>query len=63
MAWDGLGKGAARVDVGGKKKVSPFLYTRLNDAGASFEPERNLITYAAGLDGGGWQADVGKGPG
>src|SRR5213078_2664353 len=49
---DGLGKGAAHVTVGGKR-VSPLLYTRLNDAGTAFEPERNLITYAAGLDGGG----------
>src|SRR5437867_2928398 len=53
VAWDGLGKGATRVDIGGKKKVSPYLYTRLNDGGTAFEPERNLITSAAGLDGGG----------
>lgn len=31
---------------------SPLLYTRLNDAGTAFEPERNVITYAWGLDGG-----------
>src|SRR5947209_2473629 len=30
----------------------PLFYTRLNDAGTSFEPERNVITYAYGLDGG-----------
>ena len=52
VAWDGMGKGATRPTVSGKK-VTPFLYTRLNDAGTAFEPERNLITYAAGLDGGG----------
>ena len=31
---------------------SPLFYTRLNDAGTAFEPERNVITYAWGLDGG-----------
>jgi hypothetical protein len=32
---------------------TPMLYTRLNDAGDAFEPQRNLITTAPGLDGGG----------
>jgi len=31
---------------------NPLYYTRLNDAGTAFEPERNVITYAWGLDGG-----------
>jgi hypothetical protein len=31
---------------------SPLLYTRLNDRGTAFEPERDLIMHAAGLDGG-----------
>jgi hypothetical protein len=31
---------------------TPLLYTRLNDAGTAFEAERNVITYAYGLDGG-----------
>jgi hypothetical protein len=31
----------------------PMLYTRLNDNGTAFEPERNLIHNAWGLDGGG----------
>jgi hypothetical protein len=52
VAWDGMGKGARQVSIAGKD-VTPMLYTRLNDAGQTFEPERNLITYAAGLDGGG----------
>lgn len=30
----------------------PLLYTRLNDEGTGFEPERNVITWATGLDGG-----------
>ena len=31
----------------------PMLYTRLNDAGTAFEPERNVIQSAWGLNGGG----------
>jgi hypothetical protein len=31
----------------------PMWYTRLNDAGTAFEPQRDLITSAGGLDGGG----------
>ena len=30
-----------------------MLYTRLNDAGTAFEPERNLMHRSFGLDGGG----------
>jgi hypothetical protein len=30
-----------------------MLYARLNDEGRAFEPERNVLTWAAGLDGGG----------
>ena len=51
VVWDGMGKGAAKVSIGGKP-IAPLLYARLNDEGTAFEPERNLITYAAGLDGG-----------
>ena len=51
VAWMG-GEGASRVSVAAKE-VTPMLYTRLNDSGTAFEPERNLITWAAGLDGGG----------
>ena len=50
VVWNG-GKGAAKVSVGGKD-VTPLLYTRWNDAGTAFEAERNIITYAGGLDGG-----------
>lgn len=50
VVWNG-GKGATKVNVGGKD-VTPLLYTRWNDAGTAFEPERNMITHAAGLDGG-----------
>src|SRR6266568_6643929 len=46
VAWDGMGEAASS----GRKQ--PLFYTRLNDAGRAFEPERNVITYAYGLDGG-----------
>jgi hypothetical protein len=51
VAWDGMGKGATPVKTEGKE-VTPLLYTRLNDERTAFEPERNIITYAYGLDGG-----------
>ena len=51
VVWDGMGKGAERVSMNGKD-IAPLLYTRLDDSGTAFEPERNVITYAAGLDGG-----------
>jgi hypothetical protein len=59
VAWMG-GEGAGRVKVSDKEAV-PMLYTHLNDAGTAFEPERNLITWAAGLDGGGSVAADGEG--
>lgn len=31
----------------------PMLYTRTNDAGTAFEPERNMIQSSFGIDGGG----------
>jgi hypothetical protein len=43
VAWNGTAP-AGRL---------PMLYTRLNDAGTAFEPQRNLIRNAWGLDGGG----------
>ena len=44
-----------------KHRGAPMLYARLNDAGTAFEPERDLITHAAGLDGGGSVAADDKG--
>jgi len=38
-----------------------MLYTRLNDAGSAFEPERNLMHHSFGLDGGGSIAADGHG--
>lgn len=51
VAWDGMGKGAAKVPLSGKP-AAPLYYTRLNDSGDAFEPELNVITVAPGLDGG-----------
>jgi hypothetical protein len=48
IAWNGSRKAA---DANGGK--SPMLFTRLNDAGTAFEPQRNLIRAAYGIDGGG----------
>ena len=58
VAWNG-GKGAAAVTIDGQT-VTPLLYTRLNDAGTAFEPERNL-NRLRGLDGGGSVAADPKG--
>ena len=55
IAWNGSSeaelKGPINPDSG--KPGSPMLYTRLNDAGTAFEPERNLMHRSFGLDGGG----------
>jgi hypothetical protein len=51
LVWDGMGEGAGLVNIAGRPSA-PLLYTRLNDSGTAFEPERNVITRAAGLDGG-----------
>ena len=32
---------------------APMLYARMNDSGSAFEPERNVMTWTGGLDGGG----------
>jgi hypothetical protein len=36
-----------------KHKGAPMWYARLNDAGTGFEPQRDLMNYSGGLDGGG----------
>lgn len=40
---------------------APMLYSRLNDAGDGFEPQRNLVTATVHLDGGGSVAADGQG--
>jgi hypothetical protein len=49
VAWNGSGKAEPKGPGG----ALPMLYARLNDAGTAFEPQRNVIQSAAGLDGGG----------
>jgi hypothetical protein len=55
VAWNGSGKakpgGPVNPDSG--KPGAPMLYTRLNDSGTAFEPQRNLMKDSFGLDGGG----------
>lgn len=49
VAWNGSGHALPRNPIDGV----PMLYARLNDAGDAFEPQRNLMTKSAVLDGGG----------
>lgn len=49
VAWNG----SQQAEPKGPTNNAPMLYTRLNDAGTAFEPERNLIQLAWGIDGGG----------
>lgn len=55
VAWMGSSKAKK------KAREVPMLYTRLADDGAAFEPERNVIQSAFGLDGGGSVAADGNG--
>ncbi len=49
IAW----MGSSTAQPTAPNDSTPMLYTRLNDAGDAFEPQRNIITKATGLDGGG----------
>lgn len=52
VAWNGSNNnGPLNPDSG--KLGAPMLYTRLNDSGTAFEPQRNLMLHSFGLDGGG----------
>jgi hypothetical protein len=48
VAW--MGSDKTRT---GDWRTTPMLYARLNDDGTAFEPQRNVIREAGGLDGGG----------
>ncbi|MBI5773704.1 MAG: hypothetical protein HZA89_08175 [Verrucomicrobia bacterium] len=47
VVWNGSAK-----TLGVSNEKAPLFHARLNDAGTAFEPERNIITFAYGLDGG-----------
>jgi hypothetical protein len=49
VAWNGSDKAEPKAPGG----ASPMLYTRMNDSGIAFEPQRNVIQAAVVLDGGG----------
>jgi len=49
VAW----MGSSSSNLKGPNNEAPMLYSRLNDAGTAFEPQRNLIAVNYGLDGGG----------
>jgi hypothetical protein len=49
VAWNGSGKTTLKNAAGGQ----PMLYTRLNDDGTAFEPQRNVMQVTDVLDGGG----------
>jgi hypothetical protein len=55
VAWNGSSKAqpAGPLNPESGKRGEPMLYSRLNNAGTAFEPERNLMTRTFGLDGGG----------
>ncbi|HEV2349146.1 MAG TPA: sialidase family protein [Terriglobia bacterium] len=49
VAWLGSDKAMPR----GPGNKTPMLFSRLNDAGTAFEPQKNVMQFAVGLDGGG----------
>jgi len=52
VAWNGTYE-LDRPETAKAWMKHPMVFARLNDAGTAFEPERNLIHAAYGLDGGG----------
>lgn len=57
VAW----MGSTGAEPKGPSGEVPMLYTRMNDTGIAFEPQRNVISSAFGLDGGGSLAADEKG--
>jgi hypothetical protein len=55
VAWNGSDKALPKPPVNPKTKIAgmPMLYARSDPRGASFEPQRNLMTETTDLDGGG----------
>jgi hypothetical protein len=48
VAWNGT-----KAIEGAPHTGAPMWYARLNDAGTAFEPQRDLMQFTGGLDGGG----------
>ena len=55
VAWNGSSRSTPTGEP------TPMLYARMNDARTGFEPQRNLMQFATGLDGGGAIAADSKG--
>ena len=55
VAWNGSDAAEPRGPINPEdgKRGSPMLYTRLDDRGTRFEPQRSLMQRTFGLDGGG----------
>ena len=54
VAWNGSSKSEPKDPSNRPGSAEePMLYSRLNNSHTAFEPERNLMTRTAGLDGGG----------
>jgi hypothetical protein len=49
ISWNGSSRATPKAPAG----ATPLLYARLNPKQRAFEPQRNLIQFATGLDGGG----------
>ena len=52
VAWNGT-RALPSDSTNSTAQRLPMLYTRTNDAGTAFEPERNVIQSSFGIDGGG----------
>jgi hypothetical protein len=64
VAWNGSDKALPKPPPNPESKRAgmPMLYSRSNDAGTAFEPQRNLMRQTTNLDGGGAiAADAGGG--
>jgi hypothetical protein len=63
VAWNGSPTSEPRgqVNPDSGKAGEPMLYSRLNERGDAFEPQRNLMHRTFGLDGGGTVAADGAG--
>jgi hypothetical protein len=57
VVWNG----SQQAEPRGPDGAAPMLYARLNEEGTAFEPQRNVIQAAYGLDGGGSVATDGAG--